>query len=652
MKLVAKLKGFKDYSDLKATLSNKKGNQILDTITHTGDFNGRFVFRFEKGELPGKRKRKKASLKITLESLNDSNEANLFTGGEEFTFSPLKQFKRFRLAKKKKNSSRSFFTQGTLITQETTGPVFTSPTSVDSITEGSTSGTAIYLAAATGNNTPLIYSLTGQDANFLAINPNNGEVAIMENTDHGAKSSYLFNIIATDSEGHSTTSSPLTLSINKDLPPSFTSPITVTPIKEDSPLGSIIYNASATDNSGEVTFSLSGTDAASFKIDATSGAVSTQDDFNIASKDSYSFTVVATESGDKKQQTSLPLTLNITKAGATLTKIVRKDILPPETTTFSDSISCEIGTINNDTIQDPSPSDKDTIVIKSNQFNKLDSIFTAFGAKFINIEDFKIEASNDGSAELDLSGIANGKSFIFSPSTFTAATTYQNWGTPGIANYDFSEIRSQHGINLNNADSGLPTNRDRIKIEGTLGPDTVEGLSGDSHLLGGPGIDNLRGSTAGQSTIAGGTGQDIITFPNQNVQNTIDLTGQTTTTSRDTITGYVGANAATKQAGSFDLIQINDGAFPNYTAGATVQQKTIIEAGASPSMANILIVGLDAEIKSQVFPTGNQGLLAFATDTSKLVYAPAGNFTANTQELLQLDSNIFSAPDQIKVIDA
>ena len=114
----------------------------------------------------------------------------------------------------------------------------------------------------------------------------------------------------------------------------------------------------------------------------------------------------------------------------------------------------------------------------------------------------------------------------------------------------------------------------------------------------------------------------------------------------------MGANAATKLAGSFDLIQINDGSFPNYTPGATVLQKTIAEAGASPSLQNTLIIDNEADIKRQVFPTGNQGLLAFAQDTNLLLFAPAGNFTANTQELLLLDSNIFSAPDQIKVIDA
>ena len=655
MKFTTRLKGFQDYVDLKATLTDKRGRKVIDTVTRQGDFNGRFTFRFNKSDLPGKRRQKKASLKLTIESLNNADETNLSKGGQDFTFDPIKQSSRFKLVKRKRNSSRTLIPDGVLINTDTTGPVFTSPNTVDPITEGNTSGKSIYRAVATDNNPPITYSLGGQDASSFTINANSGDVTFNDNADHSTKANYRFNVVATDSKGNPTTSSPLTLTIDKDLPPSFTSPKTITPVKEGSPKGTVIYTAAATDAGGQVTYSLTGKDATSFQIDPKSGIVTTQAGLNHDTQKSYAFNVIATESGFKKQQTSLPLTLSILKAGATLTKIRGKDILPPDTTNFSDTITAEVGTfLFGGTVQDPSTTDTDEISIKTNQFNKLESIFSGIGTKFINIEAFKILSTNDTSTlEIDLKDITNGKSFTFdSPSTFTATTKYKNWGTTGITDFNFSGIQSTFGIELTNAKSGFPLNKDSIKISGTPGPDKLEGLAGDTHLLGGLGIDNLKGSTAGQSTIAGGAGRDIIDFPTTGKQNTIDLTRQTTTTSRDTVTGYVGANAATKLAGSFDLIQINDGSFPNYTPGATVLQKTIAEAGASPSLQNTLIIDNEADIKRQVFPTGNQGLLAFAQDTNLLLFAPAGNFTANTQELLLLDSNIFSAPDQIKVIDA
>ena len=85
-------------------------------------------------------------------------------------------------------------------------------------------------------------------------------------------------------------------------------------------------------------------------------------------------------------------------------------------------------------------------------------------------------------------------------------------------------------------------------------------------------------------------------------------------------------------------------------AGATIQQKTVQEAGSEESLLNTIIVDKEANIKKQIFPNATKGLLAFATDTATLHFAPAGNFPANTQDLLTVDSKDFSAPDQILVV--
>ncbi len=134
------------------------------------------------------------------------------------------------------------------------------------------------------------------------------------------------------------------------------------------------------------------------------------------------------------------------------------------------------------------------------------------------------------------------------------------------------------------------------------------------------------------------------------MQNTINIAAQNTTEDRDVVIGYVGFNNTSKADGSFDLIQIDQTTFPNYIAGATIQQKTVQEAGSEESLLNTIIVDKEANIKKQIFPNATKGLLAFATDTATLHFAPAGNFPANTQDLLTVDSKDFSAPDQILVV--
>ena len=663
MKLVTSLKGFEDYFDLKAILTDKKGKKVIDTVTKNGDFNGKFVFKFGKDELPGKKSKKKSSLKLTIESLNDSDETNLAKNGNFFTFDPLKQSEKFKLKKSRKKPKLSFSPEGDLIDSDPedptdgdkTGPVFTSPTTVDPITEGLTAGQVIYLAQATDESLPIKYSVTGKDASSFDVNPNSGSVSLKTNTDQSKQPNYGFNVVATDNKGNPT-SQALSLLINKDLPPTFDSPTTVEPLKEGSAKGSIVYSASATDAGGPVTYSLTGADAASFQITPNTGVVVTQTELNHDTKTSYSFNVVATESGFKKQQTVLPLTLQVTKAGATITKIVGQDILPPETTNFSDTITCELGTFDllGNTVQDPSTTDRDDISIKTSQFNRFTDIFNGFGSTFINIENFQVQSSNDPGGAPSLEKITNGKSFEFvRPSTFTGALNINSWGTPGITNFDFSGVTSNLGVSLLNANSNLPTNTASIKVSGTPGPDTFEGLAGDVHFLGGSGVDTLTGSTAGKSTIAGGAGKDIISFVALNKQNTVDLTRQTTSASEDTVTGFAGATAVNKANGSFDLIQINDGSFPNYTAGAKLQTKTLAQAVTSPSLANTVIeVANRADIANQVLPNAPKGMLAYATATGTLHYAPTGNFFAITEDLLDLSGAIagFSIPDQIQVV--
>ena len=96
MKVIAKLRKFKNFSGIKATLTDRQGKAIIDTVTKEGGFNGKFIFNFDREDLPGRRRGKRVNLKITFESLNNADEANFRSRNNKFfSFDPLEQSTRF-----------------------------------------------------------------------------------------------------------------------------------------------------------------------------------------------------------------------------------------------------------------------------------------------------------------------------------------------------------------------------------------------------------------------------------------------------------------------------------------------------------------------------------------------------------------------------
>ena len=60
MKFTAKLKGFQSFTDLEAKLTNKSGKKVIGIVSEEDEFDGKFVFKFSKKDLPGKKKIKRA----------------------------------------------------------------------------------------------------------------------------------------------------------------------------------------------------------------------------------------------------------------------------------------------------------------------------------------------------------------------------------------------------------------------------------------------------------------------------------------------------------------------------------------------------------------------------------------------------------------
>ncbi|AII42831.1 hypothetical protein KR100_05550 [Synechococcus sp. KORDI-100] len=285
-------------------------------------------------------------------------------------------------------------------------------------------------------------------------------------------------------------------------PPAFTSPSKVDSVKEGSPQGTVIYTATSTDDSPPVTYSLSGSDANAFSIDSETGVVTTKSDLNHSAKSGYNFDVVATDRvGNSK---SLSLELAILPGGVSAQKVNGIDLLPGNPLKdFNDTIGCSIGSLTSQSIiQDGSTKDNDVVIINSDiraslRHNMQLTLFT-------NIEEFRINANSDESTEISLRSIVNADSLKFvEGSTFLAAAKFTNWHESGITDFDFSGITSKFGIDLLNADSGAPDSKSTLRLVGSDGGDTIEGLAGDVQIFGNLGVDILTGSTGGKSTITG-----------------------------------------------------------------------------------------------------------------------------------------------------
>ena len=156
-------------------------------------------------------------------------------------------------------------------------PVFTSPAAVD-VAENQT---AVYTAVATdADGDPLMYSLSGTDAGLFTIDATTGAVSFISAPDFEAPGSgtgdNVYDITVTASDGTSSTDQAVAITVTDvddsiNAVPVFTSPAAVDVAENQT----AVYTAVATDADGDpLMYSLSGTDAGLFTIDATTGAVS------------------------------------------------------------------------------------------------------------------------------------------------------------------------------------------------------------------------------------------------------------------------------------------------------------------------------------------------------------------------------------------
>ena len=219
--------------------------------------------------------------------------------------------------------------------EENSEPVFAEGNSTTrSVAEGTGSGVDIGAAvsATDPDNDTLTYSLGGTDASSFSINSTSGQLRTSAALDYETKTSYALTITVSDGNDGtdsinvviSVTDVDETLSNNEPVSnednsePVFTEGSSTTrSVPENTGSGVDIGSAvSATDPDNDtLTYSLSGTDAASFSINSTNGQIRTSAALDYETKSSYSVSVSVS---DGTLTDTISVTINITDIDETV----------------------------------------------------------------------------------------------------------------------------------------------------------------------------------------------------------------------------------------------------------------------------------------------------------------------------------------------
>ena len=181
-------------------------------------------------------------------------------------------------------------------------PEFPGAATARSVDENTVAGEDIGapVEATDADNDALTYVLSGTDAASFDIDDTTGQLMTKAALDYETRDSYTVTVTATDEEG---LSDAITVTIDvtdvdDNLPPEFPDAATTRSVDENTVAGEDIgapVEATDADEDDALTYTLSGTDAASFDIDDTTGQLMTKAALDYETKDSYTVTVTATD---------------------------------------------------------------------------------------------------------------------------------------------------------------------------------------------------------------------------------------------------------------------------------------------------------------------------------------------------------------------
>ena len=200
-------------------------------------------------------------------------------------------------------------------------PTFTDGTTATrSVAENTASGENIgdAVAATDADNDTLTYSLGGTDAASFSIVTTSGQLQTSASLNYETKTSYTVTVSVSDgnsgSDSITVTINVTDVTENTNNAPVFTEGTSTTrSVAENTASGQNIgtaVGATDADSSDTLTYTLGGTDAASFSIVRTSGQLQTSASLNYETKTSYTVTVSVSDGNSGSD--SITVTINVT----------------------------------------------------------------------------------------------------------------------------------------------------------------------------------------------------------------------------------------------------------------------------------------------------------------------------------------------------
>ena len=214
---------------------------------------------------------------------------------------------------------------------ENRAPVFTEGSSTTrTVAENTSAGTNIgnAITATDPDNDTITYTLDGQDAKAFGIDTDTGQLKTSAALDYETKAVYSVSVTVTDGKRTATIAVTINVTVVEEAiekppvvndgssnnPPVFTDGSTTTRnVSEDAAIGVDIGVAvAATDADGHtLTYTLGGTDAASFSIDSTTGQLRTNAVLDYETKSSYTVTITASDGTD---ESTITITIRVVDA--------------------------------------------------------------------------------------------------------------------------------------------------------------------------------------------------------------------------------------------------------------------------------------------------------------------------------------------------
>ena len=201
------------------------------------------------------------------------------------------------------------------VTNVNEAPKFGSATTTRSVEENTAAGEEHRgepVAATDADNDTLTYTLGGDDAASFDIDSATGQIMTLAALDFEAKASYTVDVTATD-DGRESDTIAVTINVTEvNEAPEFDSPTATRSVEENTAAGVNIGDpvAAADANTGDtLTYTLGGTDVASFAITRATGQLRTSAALDFEMEASYIVTVTAS---DGKDSDTVTVTITVT----------------------------------------------------------------------------------------------------------------------------------------------------------------------------------------------------------------------------------------------------------------------------------------------------------------------------------------------------